>query len=170
MNMNKKASEKINAGIYVLYLVIIAAGVTVLMGSYLNTPIDVRPYESQILYDKLMNCFVKDGFLDEKVLSSDFNVFSNCHINKTIIEQSNIYFEFVFLNETGGSIRKPFVGGIFEEIKSKKLDCDVYSGTKTKNIPSCLSKNETYLYYNSSIKNVKIVGWVASENQGVRNA
>ncbi|MEI7718585.1 MAG: hypothetical protein WCI72_01860 [archaeon] len=169
--MNKKASEKINAAMYILYLVIIAGGVTILIGSYLNTPVDVRPLESQILYDRLMNCFAKDGFVKDGVLSSDFSVFLNCHINETMIARSNLYFEFQFLNETGGEIRNSFKGGIAAERNAKKLDCEVFARTDTKNAPSCIFRNETYLYSNVSVvKNLKIVGWVASNNAGVRDA
>jgi len=171
MQMNKKASEKINAVMLILYLVIIAGGVTILISSYVNTPVDVRSMEAQILYERLMNCFAKDGFLKENVLDVNFDVFSSCYINKTVIGNSNIYFEFIFLNETGVDVRNKIIGGDLVWIISKKNDCEVYLGRENEKSPSCLFKNETYLYTSfEGVKNVKIVGWVSCNNQGVRNA
>lgn len=169
--MNKKASEKINGVMFVLFLIIIAGGLTVLMGSYVNTPVDVRSYESQILYDRLMNCFAKEGFLRENVLGSNFDVFSNCSIDRVAIEKSNLYFEFSFINEAGEKIRESFKGGDLDNFKFTKDNCAVYMSTKTQKVSWCFFRNETYLYSDSNgVKNLKIVGWVASDNTGVRHA
>lgn len=169
--MNKKASEKINAVSYILYLVIIAGGLTIILSSYVNTPVDVRNYESQILYDKLMNCFVKDGFLKDDVLKENFDVFTTCHVNKTVINSSRFYFNFNFYDEEGLKIRKDIFGGNPKEVDNIRNTCEIVFGKKTKSGLVCLFKNETYFYIDSSnVKTVKIVGWVTSDNQGVRNA
>jgi len=166
--MDKKASEKIEAGMFLLYLVIIAGGVMVVLSSYVNTPVDVRGYESQILYDKIMNCFVSEGFINGEVIETNFKLFTSCNISSSVLDDSNIYFEFRFLDETGNEL-KSFRGGENLERVSKKKDCEVMSATQTKNLTSCLFRNETYLYAKGNdIMNVKIVGWVSSDNQGVR--
>lgn len=167
--MNKRASEKINAAMYILYLVIIAGGVTILTSSYLNTPVDIRSSETQILYNSLINCFSREGFLSGNVMDKDFNVFTSCHISETAIVKSNIYFEFNFLDEKNKAMQFIY-GGNSDERNVQRDDCEFYLGTKTKISPSCLFKNETYLYYNGTdVVNVKIAGWVASNNQGARN-
>lgn len=168
--MNKRGSEKINAGMFLLYLIIIAAGVTLLISSYVNTPVEIRPIESKLLYEKLMDCFAKNAFLNEKVLLSDFDVYSECQINRAVIENSNLFFEFNFLNESGESIRPAIFSSESSERNSRRLYCNSIINTKTPDVIACLYKNETYFYYDKSIKSVKIVGWVASFNQGVRDA
>jgi hypothetical protein len=167
--MDKKASEKINAAMFLLYLVIIAAGVTLLISSYVNAPVEIRPLESRILYEKIMDCIVEDGFLKEEVLINNFDVYSKCHINKTVINNSKIFFEFKFLNETG-IIREPISSELSSEFKSRKEYCEIISNTKTPDAIACLYRNESYFYLDKGIKSVKISGWVASFNHGVRNA
>ncbi len=168
--MNKRGSEKINAGMFLLYLIIIAAGVTLLVSSYVNTPVEIRPIESKLLYEKLMDCFVENAFLNEKVLANDFDVYSECHINKAVIENSNLFFEFNFLNESGENIRLAILSEGSLERESRRQYCNVISNTNTADAIACLYKNETYFYYNKGVKSVKIVGWVASFNKGVRDA
>jgi hypothetical protein len=166
--MDKKASEKINAGMFLLYLVLIAGGATVVLSSYVNTPVDIRGYETQVLYDRLMNCFVSNGFINNDTFYSKFDLYSECDLNKTIIDNYHLYFDFSFRNESGVEI-KSFVGGDVLERVEKKQTCAVIYPTETENVISCLFRNETYLYFNgSSIINVKIVGWVSSDNNGVR--
>lgn len=168
--MNKRGSEKINAGMFLLYLIIIAAGVTLVISSYVNAPVEIRPLESQILYEKLMDCFVKDAFLNEKVLANDFDLYSECRINKASIDSSNLFFEFSFLNDSGENIRPIILGGESLERESRGLYCNVIGKTNTADAIACLSKNETYFYYDKGVKSVKIVGWAASFNQGARDA
>jgi hypothetical protein len=168
IEINKKASEKINAAMFLLYLVLIASGVVIVLSSYVNTPVDIRGHESQILYDKIMNCFVSGGFVKDEVLGSNFDVFSKCALNKSIIDSSHLYFEFSFRNDTDSEI-KSFLGGDSLERIEKKQYCAIIYSTETKNVISCLFRNETYLYSNGTdIVNVKIVGWVSSDNNGVR--
>ena len=166
--MNKRASEKINAGMFLLYLIIIAAGVTLLISSYVNTPVEVRPMESKILYEKIMDCIIEDGFMKEEVLINNFDIYSKCHINKTVINNSNIFFEFQFLNETG-IIRGSISSELSSEFKSRKDYCEIISKTNTPDAIACLYRNESYFYLDDGIKSVKIYGWVASFHQGVRN-
>jgi hypothetical protein len=168
--MNKKASEKINAGIFLLCLLIIGAGVTILLSSYVNAPVDVRSTESGILYNTLLDCFVENGFVKEEVLDVNFDIYSSCHINESLIVKSNLYFEFNFVDSEGKNIRESIVGGNSAERKSVRKDCEVNYGTKTTNSNVCLFKNESYFYVNDSVKSVKIVGWTASFNLGVRDA
>lgn len=168
MKFNKRASEKINAGMFLLYLVLIAGGATVVLSAYVNTPIDIRGYESQILYDKIMNCFVSNGYINNDIFESKFNLYSECGLNKTIIDNYHLYFEFSFRNGSDSEI-KSFSGGSILEGVEKKQTCEVIYPTETENVVSCLFRNETYLYYDGSeIVNVKIIGWVSSDNQGVR--
>jgi len=167
-NVNKRASEKINAGMFLLYLVLIAGGATVVLSAYVNTPVDIRGYESQILYDKIMNCFVSNGYVNNDTFDSKFDLYSECGLNKNIIDNYHLYFDFSFRNESGAEI-KSFSGGDTLERVEKKQTCGVIYSTETENVVSCLFRNETYLYFNGSeIVNVKIVGWVSSDNMGVR--
>lgn len=167
MGINKKASEKINVGMFLLYLIIIAAGIVTILSSYVNVPVDVRNYEGQIIYDRIMNCFIDEGFIDSKVFSDKYSVFSDCSLNKTAIDGSNIYFEFSFRNETGSEL-KSIVGGNFKNRESKKSECSFLRAARSDS-SSCQWKNETYFYYNGTqLVNIKIVGWIMSDNQGVR--
>jgi len=168
--MNKKASEKINAGIYLLYLTIIAAGVIVIVGMYANSTVDVRAYESNILYNRIMNCMVDTGFVKEDIFKEDFSVFSACGLNKSAIDKNGFYFVFSFLNNTEQKVRRDIVGGDQINRESIRMDCEVIKD-KSKNSHACLFKNESYFYLNDSkINEVKIVAWVSSQNEGVRDA
>lgn len=165
--MNKRASEKIEAGLFLLFLIIIAAGVVTILSSYVNIPVDIRSYEGQIIYDRVMNCFVENGFIEPRVFDKDYDVFSDCSLNKSAINNSGLYFEFSFRNETGEEL-KFVAGGNLKVRNSKKSECEFLSGAKADS-SFCQFKNETYLYYNGTdVVNIKIVGWIRSDNQGVR--
>lgn len=165
--MNKKASEKINTGIFLLFLVLIVGGVTFALSLYVNSPIDVRSYESRIIYDKIMNCMISNGFIDSGFLESE-DRFNFCGLNRKAFDTYSLYFEFVISDSEGKEVGS-FVGGELSERNERKQDCEVMQGTKTKELSACLFEKEKYLYFNGEkIVEVEVNGWVASFNEGFR--
>lgn len=167
--INKKASEKINAVMFVMYLFIIGGGVVVLVTSYVGSPIDVRGLEIDSLYNDLMNCMVKNGFLEPAVLSSDFDIFKECKLDGGKINSTGLFFEFHFLDDSGKEVRSLIRGGDIEEILLMKNNCDVYLGTLSQKEKWCFMRNETYYSYEDSLKKITISGWVATKKNGWRN-
>jgi hypothetical protein len=82
MMKNKKADERLlSIYLFIIYLIVsigIVSGVLLFHGSGL----DVRIVEAGILNDKIIDCLVSEGILNEEILneSSDLNIEEFCNI------------------------------------------------------------------------------------------
>lgn len=169
--LNKKANEKVMSLAYVLYLILIGTGVIIIVAQYVGSPVDIKPLETTILYTNLMECFVKNGFVDNAVFDDKFDVYSYCHLNRNILDPSEgrgdvsrdfFWFNISFFDEEGVKVRDSLVGGN----TGYQSDCLVMMGKTSANFPYCIFKNESYFFMNKNgeYQRVKIVALVASFN------
>jgi hypothetical protein len=172
--MNKRGSEKIMSVIFILYLLLIGAGVIVLVAQYINSPVDVRPLETEILYTNFMECITENGYIVNDVFADDFNVYSYCHLNKDILDPASddargdyFWFNISFFNGTGFRVRNSLSAGN----SLYQSDCDVNRNKKSFDTHGCLYRNESYLFINKegNIERVSVVVLVVSDNIGKRS-
>lgn len=172
--MNKRGSEKIMSVIFILYLILIGAGVIVLVSQYVNSPVDVRQLEAKILYTNFMECITENGYVVEDVFMDDFNLYTYCHLNKNILNPSDndkredyFWFNISFFNESGSMVRNSLSAGN----SMYQSDCDVNVDKKSFDLLGCLYKNESYLFVNKTgdLERIRVATLVVSENAGKRS-
>jgi len=75
--MNKVGGEKYLSIWWFLILAIIAGGIVMGVLAFYNAEVNVKESESYILYERVIDCFMDQGFLGEKVLEENFNAGDN---------------------------------------------------------------------------------------------
>jgi len=173
--MNKRGSEKIMSVVFILYLILIGAGVIILVAQYVNSPVDVRQLETKILQTNFMECITENGYVISDVFSDDFNLYTYCHLNKDILNPSSddkredyFWFNISFFNESGSMVRNSLSAGN----SMYQSDCDVNVGKKSFSSLGCSYKNESYLFVNKTggLERIRVATLVVSENTGKRSA
>lgn len=171
--LNKKASEKVISVAYILYLLIIGIGIIIIMGQYVNSPVDARPLEAKALYTNIFDCLTENGFVKEEVMNDNFDIYSFCNLRKDIFEPTGkdidkdfLWFNFSFVDDKGVIVRKALYGGN----SNYQLDCEINADKKSEHYSFCLFKNESYNYVakDGEVKQLKIIALVSSNNQGER--
>jgi len=83
INKNKKGAEKTISVYWFAILVIVAGAVIYMVSLVYGQPYDVRKIESEILASNVADCFSKGGYLNEWVLTSNFNqtFLEKCNLN-----------------------------------------------------------------------------------------
>ena len=82
----KRADEKILS--FYMFIVWIIIALAIVGGVYIfySARLDIRNIQSESLANNLIGCLTEDGFIKTKVLEENFDVFSECNLNKNIIE------------------------------------------------------------------------------------
>ncbi len=138
----------------------------VIVGSVLvfySKEINVNGAESEAMYNNLADCMTSMGYLNEKVLVSEFDVFSECRLSKEAFVSGNFFFN-ISINDGEKVIKE-----ISEGTHGFEKDCDVASGVQVKNFPTCTEKEEKIFYYEEKeIKTVILSILTASNQKGRR--
>jgi len=158
--MNKRADgDRIFSVWWFFMLVFISGGIVIGVWIYYFAEINVNEVEADILSERIMNCFIKEGYLGG-VLGEDFDVFAGCGVSESIFEKgSDFYFKISIYD--GGNLMKE----ISEGDSSLKKDCEIGEGARAEYFPECYEKDEVVL---SGGGNFKIVVLTASNQRGGR--
>jgi hypothetical protein len=153
-NWNKKAAESEPViSLWWIFIIGVIGGFIVLgVVIYYSTDINTNSAEASILINKLSDCIVNNGKLNENFLNQGFDVVFECGLdNKMFGLESFLYFNIsIYDNDI---LIKEFVNGsrIFEK------DCRINSKIESKNFPSCV--NERYFVRNKDkIIRIDILG------------
>ncbi len=169
--LNKRGGEKLLSIWWFFVIAIVGLGITAGVLIYHSSDVDVREIEADVLYEKIVNCIVEQGFLIDDILKEDFNVsdfFEECELNEEIFEDgSYFYFNIQIFNESYDLI-KEIKGGDF----SFEKDCRIQEEGEEKKIkaryyPRCIGKKDMVLYYEGSeIKEATLEILTASNQAG----
>ncbi len=164
--LNKKGGEKLLSIWWIFALAVIGAGVVLSVLAYHSVGIDIREVEANIIYEKIVSCVIKQGFLIDELTEKDFDVFEKCQLNKEIFgEGSDFYFNIQIFNETD-YLMKEVEGGDF----SFEKDCEIQEGEEgvtAKYYPKCVREREVALYYkDNKIEEVTLEILAASNQAG----
>jgi len=139
---NCKGGEKLLSIWWFFVLAIVGVGVSASVLIYHSAEADVREIETNILYERIINCVAEQGFLIEGLIGEDFDIFNKCQLNKEIKE------------------------GDF----SFEKDCEIQEGEEgvsAKYYPKCIRKKEIILYYvDNKIEEVELEILTASNQVG----
>ena len=167
--LNKKGGEKLLSIWWFFVLAIVGVGVSAGVLIYHSADVDIREIEAEVLYEKIFNCVVEQGFLISGLLEEDFDIFKDCKLNEEIFEYgSYFYFNIQIFNESNNLI-KEIKGGDF----SFEKDCRIQEESEERDkiearyYPRCVRKKEVVLYYqDGGIKDVSLEILTASNQNG----
>lgn len=152
--MNRKA-QLISIWMFLVWIIILA-GIAGLIWMFYSAEVDVRGIEAESLYDKIINCVTENGHLAEN-FGNNFDILSECKINKDIIEnEENYYFSVDVYSLDNEKLYEVIAGA-----RGMGVLCGVGGG---KSMPKCSEKSILVLDKNN--KEVRVEVLTASNNQG----
>lgn len=176
---NKTGGEKIFSIWWFATLIIIGVGIVVGVLIYYSADIDVRTVEAEILSEKIIDCFIKNSFLNQEILNTNsfpdnnsdyrqvrnsFDIFQECNLKKDLFNNGgDFYFNITLYNGDTNFLINSFIGGNtgFER------DCRISKGKSAENYPQCVEKQEPFFYYsNNQIKKGNMRILTASNQKG----
>ena len=163
---NKKGDEKLLSIWWFVCLVVVGVTITVVITVYLSTPIDTRFQETEILQEKIFDCVIQNGFLENEILEKNPNQFLDfCKLHKKTINESNKYFFYLEIIDSSENQMKNFSAG---DVNFKQHCATRLTG---RNMPVCKETSLVILYFNENTietEKIKINILTASNNLGKR--
>lgn len=94
----KKAGEKVLSIWWFFILALIGVSVVASVVVYYSADVDVKEIEAGILADKVADCIVQNGYLDNEFIDAgkDFDIFKNCDIDENVIKSDNNFYIGIF--------------------------------------------------------------------------
>ena len=89
---NRKGSAKYLSIWWFFVLAMIGAGIVISVSSFSTGDVSTKSLETESLTDRIIDCLIDGGYLNEDVLNKDFDFFSSCNINSNIISSSGDYY------------------------------------------------------------------------------
>jgi len=161
---DKKAAEKLLSIWWIFVLAVIGGGIVLGVLIYNNAEFDVRYDDANLLAEKIANCLVEQGKINENFLEDDFNIFSECGLDKEILDSDIFYFNITIFDSSGNSLKEIVSGA-----RSFEKDCGISSVTEASHYPRCSIKQENALYVkDGSLENAKIKILAGSNQHGKR--
>ncbi|MEJ2267630.1 MAG: hypothetical protein P8X70_00965 [Nanoarchaeota archaeon] len=167
MRMNKKGVDLVS-----VWWLIIIVGVALVIAASLtifhSAEIDIREVEAEILYDKIAECILENGFLVDDILRENFDIFKSCEIAESLFEEgSDYYFNVRIFNEADVLMKEIRKGDY-----SIEKDCEVVEeidgkSIKARNYPRCYDNEEFVFYLDSgNIRELKVKILTSSNQKG----
>ena len=139
--MNKHAGEKLLSIWWIFVLGVIGGGIVVGELIYYSVNVNVNAVEAEMLNNRIYNCISENGILKKGVINGEFDIFTNCNINRNLFFSGSVYYiHLKFSNNTGILNESSFGQGSFEG------DCLVQTKVTANNFPKCY-KNEGFFSY-----------------------
>lgn len=134
---NKKAGERYLTPWLFLVWAIIGVGIVIGVIIFFSATIDVRIEEADILTIRIIDCLVDNGYINEKFFNN-FDIFTECNLDKEIIESGELYFIDIKIYDSIGNE----LTNLRQEkgILSWKELCEMQKEKKQKNFPQCSEK------------------------------
>ena len=155
----KKAELNLLSIWWFAILVVIAVGIVSSTLIFYSNKADVRLSEADILATKIIDCVSSDAFINERFLSKNFDVFKECSINQSIVNNSGNYYLKISLKKNDNLIQESKYGNSAFEI-----DCKIgASMIEAKNYPRCLQRE--VLLFDNNYEKYKLSILAGSNNE-----
>ena len=169
MLKGKKGGEKLLSVWWFFVLTIVGVGIVVSVLLFYSADEDTRSLEAQILYEKVVNCVVDNGFLIQGISNKEFDLMKTCSLNEKIVNEEKLfYIKINILDESGKSLREPIIKGNTEFPQECEIQKPDEKGkiTEAKYYAKCFEKTIDVLYRDNGIKKAKLEILTASNNNG----
>jgi hypothetical protein len=157
----KKGDSKLLSIWWFAVLVVIAVGIVASVLIFYSNKTDVRVLESNILTDRISDCILLNGKINNDFINSGDYIFNNCGLNKKIITESTLYYvKISLLNKDNTPISGfPLIFGNNDFDKSCLVGDAI---DKAVSFPKC-SERQFNVFYNG--QEVKLIIKVGSNNE-----
>ena len=136
MIKNKRGGEKLFSIWWFLILGITAVGIGYGVLMFYSQDIDVRDFETGLIYSNLGNCLIQNNVVTDEVFKKDFDIYSYCHINKKSFEE-NFYLNLTIKNKSGNVVREIIAGN-----KQFQQQCEIVFDKNVQKSPSNSSDDD----------------------------
>ncbi|MEK6850708.1 MAG: hypothetical protein AABX85_03985 [Nanoarchaeota archaeon] len=166
--LNNKKAEKYLSIWWFFVLAMIAMGIVAGVLIFYGADVNVKGLEAEILSGRLYECLESNGFILDKFLLNDFNLFLQCNIAKEVFGPDDEYYLRISISDISGKkMREDIIAG---NVPYEK-DCLVEKSLVAKNYPKCVVSNKEILFFDGKeVKPVKLEIIIASNQLGKRGA
>ena len=164
---NKKGGEKLLSVWWFFVLTIVGVGIVVSVLMFYSAEEDTRSLESEILYNKIIDCIVDNGFLSPIVLNQNFDLMKTCTLDEKVINEEKLfYIKINILDENGKNLRESIVEGNKEFLTQCEIQSPDEKGkiTEAKHYAKCFRRTIKIIYSGEKIGKLEIL--TASNNLG----
>ncbi len=163
--MNKRGGEKWLSVWWFFVLVVIGGAVVIGVLVYYSAGIDTRSLEADVLAERITRCINDGSYLNPNFLNQDFDVFSECNINKDLFGMGSPYYIEINAKDIDGNSKR---SEIIEGDSSLKQDCEIGQSVKAESYAKCVKRDEL-VFYSKDGKLEKIrVSIIAASNQEIK--
>ncbi len=166
---NKKGGEKYLSIWWFFVLTVIAGGIVIAVLMLNLADINTKSMEADILANKFIECSIDAGYINENILSENFDIFKECYFSREILDESGKYYlKFELYNmedcspETPVACKNPLVTK-----QAGVADFTMQCGLKGKSYPLC---SEKYIYVLDKDNKKMILHVAAGSNQEITGA
>jgi len=171
--INKKADERVLSIYLFIVYIIVCVGVVSGVILFYGAGLDVRIAEAGILSDKVIDCLIEKGNLNENVLKDNFNLLNFCNFdfkdNSGFYkgdEQYGARIELFDIESCNKEEDKIICSNEIKNIVAGRSDFLQYCGLVGEKIPKC-DKKEIYTLSNGKKILMKIVSSVGQIEKNV---
>lgn len=147
---DKRGEEKVFSLWWFILVVFVVGSVVIVTIGFTSKDFDVREISAEVLYNRLAECVIQNGYLSEnfEVGDSYWELYETCHLEGPIFENGEgYYFEILFDGE------EKFLAGD----KSFKETCRIKQELNFVDSPGCAMGNET-VYYIDAGSDLRVQG------------
>jgi len=174
MLFKNKRGEKWLSPWLIFIITFIAGGIVIGVGVFINSEIDINAIESDILVEKVVNCLINNGYINEEIFTGNFDIFSECGLSEKLNTKEVFYLKFEVYNLKNCNLdnlglkcsNALFDSGVIGSASIRTL-CDIKGTTKVKkNYPEC---SEKFVYVlNEKGEQLILHVYAGSNNYGKR--
>ncbi|MEK6906748.1 MAG: hypothetical protein AABW81_03940 [Nanoarchaeota archaeon] len=158
---NKRGGEKIISIWEFFVLGVVGLGIVAGVWIFYSSNADVRVTESGILYNKIVDCLIQQGYLNENIFMKDFDFFKECKLSREVLNSKDFYFKINVVDSEG----KEIVSNISGERTNFERDCEVSKSIKAEEYPKCTGQKESVIYYQDNKVKVGTIYILTASNQ-----
>ena len=166
---SKKGGEKLLSVWWFLVLTIVGVAIVVSVLIFYSADEDIRGLESQVLYQKIVDCVVDNGFLIKGISNNEFDLMKTCGLNEKVFSDEKLFYvDIGIFDSNGNKLRENIVKGNKEFPKECEIQNPDEKGKiiEAKYYAKCFEKTINILYNDGEIKKGKLEILTASNNLG----
>jgi len=151
---------------FLMYLMVIL-GILIFISFFAASGVDLREKEAHLLNDKIHDCLVEQGYLNEDFMKDSFNIYKSCSLNKRNFDEDKFYFRVYFSDGLNKSkIIESSIPHLTECRIQQEDSGEKESSSKAEKWLKCFESKDIVFYYdNGEIKRGNLEILTGSNNK-----